>query len=198
MCRAFNVNQHVLIPRPETEELVEWILTDHSNQRELKVLDVGSGSGCVALTLAFERNNWIIQGIDISTEAILVAIRNAHTLGMHVGFKRFDFLKDVVLLDQYDLIVSNPPYIPRRELEFMDESVINYEPHEALFTSNDNPLIFYKRFAKLILEQDYKGMVYLEMNEFHAAEIGSFFHKNKVTIKNDLQGKMRMIRIEPD
>ncbi len=149
----FRVNSHTLIPRPETEELVDIILEHFSlkedQNRGLKVLDIGTGSGCIALSLLKERPTWRATGIDISSEALEIANQNALDLDVIDRFKskELDFLKNEINFSEFDIIISNPPYIPMSEFNLMDKKVLDYEPHSALFVEQD-PLIFYKRILE--------------------------------------------------
>ena len=191
---VFHVNEHVLIPRPETEELVEWILELHDEETTLNLLDIGVGSGCIALTLAHKRPLWNIKAIDISQEAVEVAGKNAHDMGLTIELDVLDILKDHMDLNQFDIIVSNPPYVSRNELPEMDEHVLNYEPLTALFPTGKDPLIFYRKIAEEMRIQQYKSEVYLELNEFLYKEIVALFSAWKVDLKKDLQEKVRMMR----
>ena len=197
----FDVNSDVLIPRPETEELVEWaiqILKDMS--RPAAVLDIGTGSGCIAITLKKEIPDSRVTGIDVSQSALDVAVRNAMVLNTHVTFEKIDFLNEIVLLEprKYDLIISNPPYIDVSEKEAMTESTVIHEPHMALFPEHSDPLIFYRKLAAeasgLLKES---GKILVEMNEFRSEEILSIFKDAnlvEVEVREDLQGKPRMLK----
>jgi release factor glutamine methyltransferase len=147
----FRVNQHTLIPRPETEELVDLILKQFPNNTNspFNILDIGTGSGCIALSLLKERPTWTATGIDISPETLEIANQNAVDLELTNRFKlnQMNFLEDEINFSEFDIVISNPPYIPINEIDLMDKKVVNYEPHEALFVDKD-PLIFYKRIME--------------------------------------------------
>jgi len=198
----FKVNQNVLIPRPETEELVHWILEDHKNARtQIDLLDIGSGSGCIGITLKKKLPNLRVFAIEKSIEALNVTRINAKRIGTQIRVLRLDFLDEAYWpnLGKMDVIVSNPPYISLAEKDKMDQHVIAHEPDEALFVRQENHLIFYEKiaqFAKIYLNP--KGKIYAEMNEFDAQKIRSIFSTHGFTnieIKKDMQGKDRMIRV---
>lgn len=197
----FYVDESVLIPRPETEELVHWILSKNPEVNSLKVLDIGTGSGCIPIALKKHRPSWHIEAMDISEEALSVAQKNAAALHAPVNFVRGDIghpdslsVRDT----KYDIIVSNPPYIPYAEKDKMSASVWMYEPSLALFVDNERPLIFYEKiadFARVHLVSD--GQLYLELNEFNAIGVQQLL-LNKgfkdIEIKKDMAGKDRMLR----
>ncbi len=191
----FFVNSSVLIPRPETEELVyetiQRLQTTHRN-----VLEIGSGSGCIPICLKLERSFLNITSIDVSKQALAVAQQNAKVLNAEIEFLKLDFLdKDQwSKLETYDLVVSNPPYIPKSEKSEMDVSTINYEPALALFTEED-PLIFYKKILEFSNTRlNHQGIVCLELNEFRSADVKSLFEPSyHCELINDLQGKPRMM-----
>ena len=143
--RQFHVAPGVLIPRPETEELCRWI-TQKNRPSVLSVLDIGTGSGCIAVTLALEMPKAKVTAWDISDETLRIAQKNAQTLGAEVTFEHQDIL-NVSLHDKYDLIVSNPPYIQPKERDGMGKNVLDYEPHQALFAPEEEPIIFYQRIG---------------------------------------------------
>lgn len=197
------VNSSVLIPRPETEELVHWILSDHKQDRKLlDVLEIGTGSGCIPITLKKKRPHWRVVSVDKSVDAINTAQINARNLSCEILFYEMDFLnvESHSTLGIYDLIISNPPYIALSELDQMSQNVKDYEPRMALVPEEgDDPLIFYKRIAAFCLKRlKPKGTVYLELNEFLSAEIRRMFSEDvgfrDVEIRQDLQGKNRMLK----
>lgn len=193
-----NVNKHTLIPRPETEELVNWILEDHT-EKNLRILDAGTGSGCIALALKKQQPTWEITAGDISREALGVAQSNATRYQLSVQFTDLDMLapSHPGWKGKYQVIVSNPPYIPIRDKETMAKHVIAFEPGSALFVPNDNPLLFYDALAEaasMYLEK--QGMLYLEINDsLGTATCNRLIQKGwEVELRKDLQGNDRMIR----
>jgi release factor glutamine methyltransferase len=193
--RAFLVNEHTLIPRPETEELVAGILDRFSNN-ELKVIDVGTGSGCIAISLQLARPQWSIRGVDIHRQTIATARSNAERLGANVDFQVLDILQES--LPEFDLLVSNPPYIPENEIKDMDANVVNHEPDRALFVPDDDALVFYRRLIELATQKKKETLVYLAF-EIHEdfgeqmIELCTSFGLKEVNLLQDLQGKDRMI-----
>ena len=150
--RKFYVNENVLIPRPETEELVEWIVSDFKKEKyskPIKIIDIGTGSGCIPVSLKKELPESSIAAIDVSDKALSVAKINAEELHAIINFFQIDFLNENEwkMLSQYDIIVSNPPYIPLNEKEILAKSVTDFEPGIALFVKNNDPFIFYKKIA---------------------------------------------------
>lgn len=199
----FYVDENVLIPRPETEELVEWILKDAStkpiNSKPINIIDIGTGSGCIAISLKKELNYSRITAIDTSEKALETAKKNSSELKADVDFIQLDFLDkgDWKFLKKYDIIVSNPPYIPLQEKESMSKNVTGYEPGMALFVENHNPFIFYKKiveFAKSHLNPN--GKIYVEVHENYAADVKKSFEKAGFNslIKKDIYGKDRMVK----
>lgn len=194
------VNESVLIPRQETEELVKWAIDDHRGRKKLKILDIGTGSGCLALTLQrFLPGSQVFAG-DISSGAILLAEKNARSLSLPVTFFKLDILDhdNPPRRMTYDLIISNPPYVTMREQKFMKQNVLGFEPHEALFVPNDDPLMFYRAIIGFSSHHlDEAGAVYVEINEQLADDTARLFEKggfSLVTVRKDLNGKARMIR----
>ncbi|HPH92920.1 MAG TPA: peptide chain release factor N(5)-glutamine methyltransferase [Ferruginibacter sp.] len=193
----FAVNENVLIPRPETEELVKWILDE--NDGDISLLDIGSGSGCIPVALKKNRGNANITSIDVSHEALLIAKQNAVSNEADVLFMQVDLLDRAAWqqLCNYDIIVSNPPYIPMNEKEKMDLNVTGYEPHTALFVPSHSPLLFYEHiaaFAQVHLNKE--GKVYVEIHEDLGTETANIFSAvfNQVEIRKDINGKDRMIK----
>jgi release factor glutamine methyltransferase len=194
----FNVNKHVLIPRPETEELVKWILDDFAqNQEPLIVLDLGTGSGCIAIALKHEQPNWSVSGIDKSEGALMVARSNAKLNNVDVEFSENDLLNFVPIPQNYDIIVSNPPYIRKSEKKLMQQNVLAYEPEMALFVEDENPLVFYKAIAQIAQKQlKSSGKLYLEINEALGEEMVQMLKEQgfaEVELRCDLFGKPRMV-----
>ncbi|MEO6638945.1 MAG: peptide chain release factor N(5)-glutamine methyltransferase [Ginsengibacter sp.] len=201
----FYVNNHVLIPRPETEELVSWIISDlrmtvnKDSAEPLQVLDIGSGSGCIAIMLKKELGTAFVTSIEVSDQALSVAIKNACELQAKIEFKKIDFLEENEWqqLGEYDVIVSNPPYIPKSEKEHLSKNVSSFEPGISLFVDDNDPVIFYKKisnFAKLHLKRE--GSIYVEIHEEKVTQVSQVFIKNDFTIElnKDIYGKDRMIR----
>jgi len=198
----FYVDKNVLIPRPETEELVEWIISNLKFPlRKLKILDIGSGSGCIPITLKRKIRKADIWSCDINEAALLVARRNANTLGADVNFLLLDFLQTSERngLPVFDIIVSNPPYIPEKDKMKMHSNVVDYEPHTALFVRDNDPLVFYKAiatFGKTSLSPT--GHIFLEIHEDYSAAVQELFLSAgylSVEIKKDMQGKDRMVKV---
>ena len=193
----FNVNQHVLIPRPETEELVQNIIQD--NQLNCpSIIDIGTGSGCIPISLK-KNMEAEITAIDISYEALSVATKNAKELSASIHFKQLNFLDESNWdeLSCYDIIVSNPPYIRKKEKESMYNNVLNHEPHLALFVEDNNPLIFYEKIARFgNTHLKNQGTIWVEINEALPNETKYVFEKEHYTtlIYNDLQGKSRILK----
>ncbi|QYH52587.1 peptide chain release factor N(5)-glutamine methyltransferase [Liquorilactobacillus hordei] len=192
---TFQVTKDTLIPRPETEELVEWILADNPVVESMReIADIGTGTGAIGISLQLERPNWDVTLSDISKKAIAVAEKNASSLGASVNFETGDLLS--VLRGKYDLIVSNPPYIAISEVDLMDKSVLKHEPENALF-AQENGLFFYRKFAEEI--SDYLkpgGKLYLEIGFKQGKKIEKLFENvGKVEIRQDFYGNDRMIRV---
>ncbi len=188
----FKVNEHTLIPRPETEELVDWIL-----QEDFKsALDIGTGSGCIPISLA-KNSKAILSAIDVSENALKVAKENAEMNDVKINFIQQDILK-VDALPKVDLIVSNPPYVLDTEKKLMMANVLDHEPHLALFVPNDNPLLFYKKIADLADKSLVKGgKLFFEINEQFGQEtiaILSDYGFVNIELKKDINDKDRMIK----
>lgn len=193
------VNRSVLIPRPETEELIDWILEDYASiTKSKKVLDVGTGSGCVAISLALENKNFNLEALDVSHEALETARENAKNCGLDIHFYQHNILKDELKIS-FDLIVSNPPYLSPHEKEYMETKVLQYEPHLALFTPLDDPLIFYR--AILNHSTKYlkpKGRIYFEINPIFFEELITLIKTYAlfiISIRKDIFGKKRILRL---
>lgn len=192
---VFKVNQFVLIPRPETEELVDSVVKMNRNPHPL-ILDIGTGSGCIAISLKKSIPQAEVSAIDVSPEALEMAHANAELNGAEIGF----FCEDVLHSSwnkPIDILVSNPPYIPSREASLLDKNVVDFEPHTALFVPDSDPLLFYK--AILVLAEKFlrsEGFVAMECHELFAEEVAQLFEKSslkKVELKSDMQGKQRMV-----
>lgn len=195
---AFNVNKAVLIPRPETEELVLETINFLKQHKSKYVLDIGTGSGCIPISIKKNIAEAKVTSLDVSFDAITIAAKNALDNSVEINFLHLDFLeeKNYSSLPMFDVIISNPPYIPEEEQNVMDKNVTLFEPHIALFVPQNDPLIFYKKillFAEEHLEDD--GKIFLEIHENLAIETATIFtEKNyEVVIKKDMQGKERML-----
>lgn len=194
----FIVNENVLIPRPETEELVHAVIQAKSRDARLSIIDIGTGSGCILLSLLKGLPSSNGLGIDTSLAALNVAKANANRLALDCSFRQLNFLDTVQWpsLKTFDIIVSNPPYIGSEEADRMGESVLQYEPHVALF-SGDDPNIFYKEIAAFGLTHLNKdGEIWVEMNEYRYGSIQSVFEERgyHCQVFVDLQGKHRMLK----
>jgi len=192
---SFFINSEVLIPRQETEELVALILKENGHTSQ-NILDIGTGSGAIALALCMHRPKWNISAWDLSREALDVAKYNAHQLNLTVDFRCLDILTKDPDTDQYHLIISNPPYIPSAEKLLMAGHVVKYEPELALFVADDHPLIFYDAIAKYALKSlKEKGKLYFEIHEDFAHQIQALLNHlgfEEVVIHDDLNKKARM------
>lgn len=197
----FYVNQWVLIPRPETEELVEWIRVENGNIMGLRVLDIGTGSGCIPIALKKQMPGASIISIDKSKEALDVAAKNALDLKAVIELKSLDFLdqEQWEQLGEVDLIVSNPPYIMESEKPSMESHVLGHEPSMALFVPDQDPLLFYRNIA--LFGQTHlsiNGTVYLEINQALGKEVCALFESMGyyTELKQDMQGKDRMVKAQ--
>ena len=211
------VNEHVLIPRPETEELVEWAVEDLRstmfdvrNERVgddieprtsdiLHILDVGTGSGCIAVALKKEIPGSEVFAIDVSEDALQVAKENASDQDVVVNFLQLDFLDETSWesLSAFDVIISNPPYIPEKEISSLAENVVEYEPHLALFVTDEDPFIFYKKIAAFAGEHLKKGgKIFVEIHESYAENVKLVFEEKnfKTEARKDIYGRERMIK----
>lgn len=193
----FGVSDAVLIPRPETEELVDWVTTEVGN--EATILDVGTGSGCIAIALARAVKGSSVWALDISPEALAVARRNGAKYAPNVQFVEGDALSDFSVLfpEKFDAVVSNPPYIPDSDIALMRRNVTDYEPHTALFVPDNDPLLFYRsiaRTARTMLKSG--GKLYFEIYESLAEEMQTMLRSegyDEIVVREDFRGKPRMI-----
>ncbi len=196
----FYVDKTVLIPRPETEELVEWIITDCKSQLSaFKILDIGSGSGCIPISLKKKMQNAEVWSCDVSPAALEVAKRNAATIGTDINLIQLDFLDKGKWgqLPSFDIIISNPPYVPEKDKQQMHSNVLNYEPATALFVPDNDPLVFYKaiaEFGKTHLNKN--GSIYTEIHENLGEATMNIFQSAgyMAELKKDMQQKDRMIK----
>lgn len=193
------VNEDVLIPRPETEELVEWVIADRKSRlTDPSMLDIGTGSGCIPIALKKNLPAANITAIDLSEKALAVAKKNATNHNAAIIFLQLDFLNETQWdqLALFDVIISNPPYIPLKGKKEMAKNVVAYEPHLALFVTDEDPFLFYEKiaaFGKTHLQPG--GRIYVETHEDLAREVQAIFNKDyvHVEIKRDLFGKERML-----
>ena len=193
----FKVDSNVLIPRPETEELVAWILKQTDSSQSLKILDIGTGSGCIAISLAKHLPNAEIYALDVSPKALEIAEFNAQQNAVKLNMIKANVLEWKPTDLSFDLIVSNPPYVRESEKERMAPNVLEHEPHLALFVENDNPLVFYRAIVELGKQTLKKqGQLYFEINEYLGKETQALFSSDTfedVQLKSDIFGKHRMI-----
>ena len=197
--RKFFVTPSVLIPRPETEELVHQVLRFASSKKNdpQKILDIGTGSGCISVTLSLELPSAQVFATDISRDALLVAEANTRVLHANVEFLKHDILKQPLQIKDLDIVVSNPPYIAQQEKSSMSKHVVDHEPHLALFVSDHDPMIFYRAIAnqsKHVLKPE--GLLIVEINERFGNEVKDIFQQNgftNVIIVKDVSGKDRIV-----
>ena len=200
--RKFFVNPSVLIPRQETEELVNWIINDNTESKKINILDIGTGSGCIPITLKCEMPQSSVYAIDISPEAIMVAKKNSELNNVDINFIERDILasQDVVEDIKFNIIVSNPPYITNTEKLLMEKNVLDHEPHLALFVDDNNPLIFYSaiaNYSKINLVEG--GFLYFEINEAFGPETKQMLEQKgfcNVLLRKDINNKNRMIKAQ--
>jgi release factor glutamine methyltransferase len=194
---TFSVTPAVLIPRPETEQLIELVMAETGNKQGVTLLDVGTGSGCIAISLAKSLSNAQVYALDVSDAALAIARKNADALQATVLFDKYDALLDKLPYRNLSAIVSNPPYVMRSEMQKMDANVVAYEPHLALFVPDDDALIFYKGIAnqaKTILAPD--GKIFVEINEQLGLAVCEVFRSagfSKTKIVKDIFKKDRIV-----
>lgn len=204
----FKVDQNTLIPRPETEELVAWIIETISsdvslkNKSIIKVLDIGTGSGCIPITLAKELENISIDAIDVSENALTVAKENAALHNVTVNFIHQNILNSNALSQDYDIIISNPPYVRDLEKKEMNNNVLANEPHLALFVPDENPFVFYKKIAELSKTAlSTKGLLFFEINQYLGSDLVHVMQQmgyNNVMLRKDFRNNNRMLRLSMD
>lgn len=196
--RQFSVAPGVLIPRPETEELCSWITEDVGNRQQPAILDIGTGSGCIAISLALDIKGSAVSAWDISTDALRIAKENAARLGADINIMKQDALTPPQDANRWDVIVSNPPYICEKEKAEMERNVLDNEPAIALFVPDNDPLLFYRAIALYGTKAlKPKGMLFFEINAAYAAETCNMLRQLgyvDVEARNDLFGKARMVR----
>jgi release factor glutamine methyltransferase len=193
---TFNVNPNVLIPRPETEELVDWVIAKNQNQPLLSILDIGTGSGCIAISLA-KHLKAEVTAFDISDKALITAQTNADKNETFVHFVEFDILNDHWEGDSFDCIVSNPPYVKEAEKTQMKANVLEHEPSLALFVSDDNALVFYVKIADFAKENlNPNGQLFFEINQYLSAEVIAMLKEKgfkEIQLKKDSYENARMV-----
>ena len=195
----FTVNQDVLIPRPETEELVELILNENKESKP-RILDIGTGSGCIAVSLQKHIHESSVTAWDISEKALAVAALNSKSNSVNVTFNQVDILSDYPINHSFDIIVSNPPYVLVSEKTDMHANVLEYEPHTALFVADNNPLLFYNRIADVAIQLlTDGGKLYFEINRAKGQETIKMLENKKfseIRLIKDISGNDRMVRAQ--
>jgi release factor glutamine methyltransferase len=196
----FYVNENVLIPRPETEELTDWILNDISTLGTgFILLDIGTGSGCIPIYIKKKRKDLNVMALDISEEALKIAIKNGEMQEVAIDYFQCDIMDDQqwAKIPTMDIIVSNPPYIPRKQKQLLERHVRDFEPDLALFVPDEDPIIFYKTIAHFAIQKlKPGGQVYLEIHHDFAKEIEKWYDKNgfSLELRKDFSGNNRMIK----
>ncbi len=194
----FFVNKNVLIPRPETEELVQWIIENTSKNKPISILDIGTGSGCVAISLAINLPNATVFALDISEKALKTATKNAKQNIVDIQFIKEDILQLNKLPQKFDIIVSNPPYVRELEKIKMQPNVLKNEPHLALFVKDANPLLFYEKITKLAsIYLNKNGQLFFEINQYLGKQMVELVQSNnykEIELKKDFYEVDRMLR----
>ena len=201
---SFEVDENVLIPRQETEELVDWIIEEVGERpsregKPIRIVDIGCGSGCIAISLAKHLKNSVVTALDISENALAITRRNAERNGVSLQTLQADVLTLEALPDTYDIIVSNPPYVRESEKKEIQRNVLDFEPHLALFVSDENPLVFYKKITQLALQSLSRGgLLFFEINQYLPSEMRTLiegFFNLRMTLRNDLLSNARMVKV---
>ncbi|WP_281310523.1 peptide chain release factor N(5)-glutamine methyltransferase [Flavobacterium flavigenum] len=197
----FEVNENVLIPRPETEELVDWIINENKiidKTKKLKILDIGTGSGCIAISLAKNLPNAEVYAMDVSKRAIETAKKNARNNNVKIIFILKSILELEILKSNFDIIVSNPPYVRHLEKQEIKKNVLDYEPHLALFVDDNDALVFYRKIAELAQKNLLdKGQLYFEINQYLGKEMTELLEKmnfKNVELRKDIYDNDRMMK----
>lgn len=194
----FIVNENVLIPRPETEELVSWVINEVKKNNLKTLLDIGTGSGCIPIAIKKNNPNLEVSALDISLKAIKVAKENATQNNTEIKFINADILQTETLEQKFDIIISNPPYVRELEKKEIKNNVLQNEPHLALFVPDENPLLFYTKIADLAKKHlNPNGLLFFEINQYLGKEISEVLHEKgfkNVELKKDLLGNDRMIK----
>ncbi len=195
----FKVNHNVLIPRPETEELVRWIIDDYNDKPGLRVLDIGTGSGAIAVCLSKHLHQAEVYALDFSEKALEIAKENAVRNQVNINLIKQNILDDFFIDLKFDIIVSNPPYVRHSEKTMMRPNVLDFEPDSALFVNDDNPFIFYDKIIDFYKQNSrVEGHLYFEINEYLKPELTDLLIKKEINnykFKRDFFDKWRMLRI---
>jgi release factor glutamine methyltransferase len=195
----FQVSDKVLIPRPETEEMTNMVINNYRfEQKQISILDIGTGSGCIAVALKKNLPSAKVIALDVSEDALDIARANAISNKTNIQCTHFDFLDESRWpeLMLFDIIISNPPYIPDREKSTLDKNVVDYEPHSALFVPDNNPLLFYEKIAKFGRNHlNYNGKIFVETHVDYTQQVAQLFATTyqQVIVKKDMFGKERMV-----
>lgn len=197
---SYQVTSDVLIPRQETEELVHWIIESTDKNKKIKILDIGCGSGCIVISLAKNLPNACLSAIDISQKTLDITKENAQRNKVSLEFIKADILKLPSFNKKFDIIVSNPPYIREKEKIEIHNNVLQYEPHLALFVSDEEPLLFYDKISDFALQHlSQKGKIYFEINQYLAQQTKELLETKgfrDIVLKKDLNGNSRMIKAQ--
>jgi release factor glutamine methyltransferase len=195
---TFQVNEHTLIPRPETEELVQWILETYPTNSQISLLDIGTGTGCIPITLKKKLPKATVFALDVSEKALEVATKNASMNQVDVTFLQNDILATTTVEKQFDVIVSNPPYVRELEKKEINTNVLKFEPHLALFVADNDALLFYRKIAQLA--QEYlqpNGQLFFEINQYLGTEMIALvasYGFTEIELRQDVYGNDRMLR----
>ncbi len=197
----FEVNENTLIPRPETEELVEWIIQSQKSKvqsQKLEILDIGTGTGCIPISLKVNLPQANVSAIDVSEKALEVAKRNAASNKVEINFIQTNILEAEDLNQNFDIIVSNPPYVRNLEKQEIKKNVLEYEPHLALFVEDTDALLFYRKIAQLALKNlSPNGLLFFEINQYLGKETVELLENlgfKNIELKKDIYGKDRMVK----
>lgn len=193
-----NVNPSVLIPRPETEELVNWVIEDFKNEESKHIIDIGTGSGCIPISLKKNLKQHKITGLDVSQEALQLAEENAKENKVEVNFMEENILTSTALASDVNVIVSNPPYVRSLEKNQISKNVLDYEPHLALFIENDNPFLFYEKIVVLAKSQPHPVVIYFEISQYLKEDfekLMQYLGVKSVQIRKDFKGNYRMAKL---
>lgn len=192
------VNPNVLIPRPETEELVDWVIEDLKNEKSTHIIDIGTGSGCIPISLKKNMNQHKISSLDVSKEALKIAKENAEENNVEIELIQQDILTTKTLPSNIKVIVSNPPYVRALEKNKISKNVLDYEPHLALFVENDNPFLFYQKIVELAKLLPHPVIVYFEISQYLRKDFESLMQYLGITsveIRQDFKGNDRMAKL---